>query len=293
MWDILQNTASLIDMSGYIIIAAIIVLLFIGIIVMISCRARYGSLERDLRSREDISALFKHRVLNRIVREAEDALAHGSGEVNTQAIVEHNFQRHLKSLMIGERFVKSTTGLLIILGLVGTFYGLTLSIGKLVVLVSGDVSQVNEITQTLTRGLVQALSGMSVAFSTSLFGILAAILMTLLGVFFNVADRRTRVMVEVEAYLDNTVVRGQSRAFGQGDAAIANMVDNFGQSVGKLEQVIARFDAALAGFSENTRDFGEFNMHLKDNIQRMSLSFSDFGQTLKSQVQGLGPRGRG
>ena len=63
--------------------------------------------------------------------DAEEA-ARRSGERNTQAIIEENFQAELGSLLLAERFVRAATGLVIILGLLGTFYGLTLSIGKLV-----------------------------------------------------------------------------------------------------------------------------------------------------------------
>ena len=46
------------------------------------------------------------------------------------------FQAELRPLLLAERFVRAATGLVIILGLLGTFYGLTLSIGKLVHLVA-------------------------------------------------------------------------------------------------------------------------------------------------------------
>jgi hypothetical protein len=61
--------------------------------------------------------------------------------------------------LLGERFVRSATGLVLILGLSGTFYGLTLSIGKLSRLLSVEGAKVADVTQSLTTGLTQALSG--------------------------------------------------------------------------------------------------------------------------------------
>jgi hypothetical protein len=155
-------------------------------------------------------------------------------------------------------------------------------------LVSGDVSGVADITQSVTRGLAQALAGMSVAFSSSLFGIGSAIVMTVVGVLFNVADQRSAAMVKIEHYLDNVFLAGQGGApveFGVGvPSGLGQMVDRFGASVARLEQVVAHFDAALQTFAGNTRDFGEFNLHLKDNIQRMSLSFGDLSEALKAQA---------
>jgi hypothetical protein len=288
----LLRSLSLLDPSGYFIIALILTLLTLGILLTLTIRSKYARLERDLRVHGNADATFEAHVLNAIVRDAQTAMALHGGEINAQAIIENNFQSELKSLLVGERFIKASTGLLIILGLVGTFYGLTLSIGKLVALVAGDESNAVDITQSLTHGLTQALSGMSVAFTCSLFGIVGAIVMTLLGVFANVADRRTALMVQIEAYLDNEWLgagsssrasaggRSGSAAGAQLEAAVAD----FGAAIGQLHQTVATFESALQSFSSTTRDFREFNLHLKDNVQRMSLSFGDLSETLKEQV---------
>ena len=100
-------------------------------------------------------------------------------------------------------------------------------------------------------------------------------------------------MLRLENYLDN-VLPGVVRPEGPGgadwegagvalaDQTTAEVVENFGQSVSALENAVALFDAALKEFSNNTRDFQEFNLHLKDNIQRMSLSFADFSDSMKT-----------
>jgi hypothetical protein len=296
---------SLVDVSGYVIISVIIGLLIAGVMVTLYLRARYARIERDLERNGRAGSAFDSPVLNRIVTHAEEALSRHGGEINTQAIIDQSFQSELKGLLIGERFVKASTGLMIILGLVGTFYGLTLSIGKLVTLVSGDISDTSDIADALTQGLTRALSGMSVAFSTSLFGILAAIVMTVLGVFANVADRRTAVMVRIEAFVDNVLLRarraaGAQPAMGRTDemtgvtatAELARLCEGFGRSVEQLQGVVGQFEAALLSFSATTRDFREFNLHLKDNVQRMSLSFGDLSETLKDHVRELGARGQ-
>jgi hypothetical protein len=292
--DAFLKSLGLLDPSGYLIISVIVTLLATSVVATLVIRARYARLEGELR-RGGRGVDFHSSVLNRIVRDAQAAAGRGGREVNTQAIIEQNFQTGLKALLIGERFIKASTGLLIILGLVGTFYGLTLSIGRLVALVAGDATNATDVTQSLMAGLTQALSGMSVAFSCSLFGIVSAILMTLIGVFLNVADRRTAVMVQIEAFLDNELLHragaattGPQRRAGllAGDE-IAPTVTAFSASVAQLDAAIARFESALQGFSANTRDFHEFNLHLKDNVQRMSLAFADLSETLQERVRGL------
>jgi hypothetical protein len=71
------------------------------------------------------------------------------------------------------------------------------------------------------------------------------------------------------------------------------MVHGFGESVSRLSGAVNSFENALTNFASSTRDFQEFNLHLKDNIQRMSLSFADLSETVKQQVNTLRGRERG
>jgi hypothetical protein len=96
----------------------------------------------------------------------------------------------------------------------------------------------------------------------------------------------------VEVHLDRLRERETGEAGGTGfptssvqlDGRAAAAIETLGASVTKLQDSIVGFDAALVGFSENTRDFQEFNLHLKDNIQRMSLGFADLSDTLKQHA---------
>src|SRR6185295_18115546 len=112
---------SLVDASGYVIIIAIVGVLVASIAASSWISARYGAMARDLRKSRAADEPFAHPVLNRIVRDAKDAARRRSREVNTQAIIEENFQSELGWLLLGERFVRSATGLVLILGLSGTF----------------------------------------------------------------------------------------------------------------------------------------------------------------------------
>jgi hypothetical protein len=282
MLDALSSSFTLINPSGLAVLMAILALLIGGVVVTAVVRARYGVIASDLRrSAYDGALSFETRVLTRIVREALDA-RRNTTEVNAQVIIESCFASELRGLLVGERFVKASAGLTIIFGLVGTFFGLSLAIGKLVKLVgSSDAAGTDKIAESLTSGLVDALAGMSVAFTSSLFGILAAIVMTLLGVFASIGDKRQAVMAQIESYLDHVVlIRGAALSTG-GDPRIDHALGAFAQTVGQLEQVVGRFEGALGTFAGNTRDFQEINLHLKDNIQRMSLSFADLGESLR------------
>ncbi len=273
---------SLLDASGALIIAAILSLLVLGVAAIVVARARYAQLRRELLAFDpqgDSSAPVLARAAADLGLQLERLPAGADpGAINVQSIVERAMQQELRGLLLAERFVAATTGLLITLGLVGTFYGLTTSIGKLVGIVSGDLSPEANVAESLTRGLTDALSGMSVAFTTSLVGILAAVAMTLLGVGASIAEQRASFMAQFEHTLDTLVA-----AFAREHSSTVRD-EQLMSAATKLEESLTRFEMALTRFADNTRDFHEFNAHLKDNIQRMSLSFADLSQQLSSRL---------
>jgi len=268
---------SLIDTTGLAILGTTVTTLVLGIVVNLWLRARYAALEKDLRRSRGPEATFSHPVLSRILLDATEA-AQRSRETNFQATIDDRFQSDLRPMLFAERFVRSATGLVIILGLLGTFYGLTLSIGRIVHLVSAETGGGTDVALGVGQGLTNALSGMAVAFSNSLVGILSAVILTVLGVLSNVSDRRTALMVQIETYLDRVCAPGAG-AGGAREPGLAG----FGDSIVRLDGAVARFEAALQAFSSTTRDFHEFNAHLKDNVARLSLTFADLSDSMKTQ----------
>jgi methyl-accepting chemotaxis protein len=300
---------------GLIIVALIITLLTLAFTINIFLVAGYNKILKDLKitaNRE--GRLFEHQLLNRIVSDYTKASKEHSGEVNTQALIEKHFDGELRISQLGERFVKTSVSLMIILGLVGTFFGLTMSIGQLVTLLAEDVENALSIDASITTSLISAMSGMSVAFVTSLFGISASIVMTIFNLFFNSTQRRLNLMVNVEEYLDNDVYKdirsnkllsgvttnGETLSFKGSDPITVEamkvltdtLVDRLygvtgamATSVEALQATVTQFDTSLTTFAESARDFKEFNHHMKDNVQRMSLGFSDFTQEMAHQTE--------
>ena len=246
---------SLVDPVGQAIPALNLASLLAGAAAHVFLRARYAGLERDLDDAGGPRLHFVHPVLNRVLSDAE-ASVRRSGARNTQAIIEEAFQSELRTPLLAERFLRAATGLVLILGLLGTFYGLTLSIGKLVHLVAADAGAAGDVAQALTSGLTQALGGMAAAFSNSLVGVGAAVVLTLLGVVNNVTDRRTSVMIRLETYLDRVLPPSRSAAGGDTTMTLAG----FDECVRRLEGTVARFESALQGFAASTRDLREVHL---------------------------------
>lgn len=245
---------SLVDATGRVILATTGLVLLAAVGAHAVLRARYAALERDLDRNGDPEPRFTSAVLVRAVRDARDA-ARRADAPNTQAIIEDAFQTDLGSLLLAERFVRAATGLVLVLGLLGTFYGLTLSIGKLVHLVSADPGATPDIAQAMTHGLTSALGGMAVAFSNSLVGIGSAVVLTLLGIVNGVTDRRTGLMIRLETYLDRLLPAASARGGAGGSVVTA-----FGDSVARLDGAVTRFESALQRFAASTKDLREVQL---------------------------------
>ena len=274
MLKTLLDGLSLIDPTGLAILGTTGLTLVLAILLTLWLRGRYAKMNDELAAACDESSV-SHPVLRDTFAEARQASA--AGEANLQAIIEDRFQSDLSGMLLAERFVRAATGLVIILGLLGTFYGLTLSIGRIVHLVSADGVAAADIAKGVGEGLTKALSGMAVAFSNSLVGVLSAVILSIVGALANVSDQRTGVMVRLESVL--------SRAFPWPARAAA--AAHSPEAVAKLEGTVVRFEQALANFATTTRDFREFNAHLRDNIARLSLTFAELSETVKVQVNTL------
>lgn len=310
--EILIKTISNLGYIANSIICAIAIIFAFSFFTMLLVRGKYRRLQSDLMSavvRKD--RRFNSQVLNAMVEDYRTISMAARGEVNTQAIVEKNFSTRLKELGLGERFVKNSVSLMVVLGLLGTFYGLTLSVGRLVELLntSGNSEMLINMDSVIA-GLISSVRGMSVAFSTSLAGVAGSIVITVLGIIINIEEARQNLMVQLEDYLDNVVeqelLQKKESELSRISMVISASFDGFSNKVESilqstvldfsdklamasnniegsskcLEGTITKFENALAVFSNNTRDFSEFNYNLRGNIERMDVGFINLRESL-------------
>jgi hypothetical protein len=113
------------------------------------------------------------------------------------------------------------TGLLVFLGLLGTFWGLietVSSVGKVIdgLKVGGDAGALFD---TLKGGLAAPLSGMGISFSSSLFGLAGSLILGFLDL--QSSQAQNRFYTDLEDWLAGTVREyGGDAAAGSGDLAI-------------------------------------------------------------------------
>src|SRR6202035_3666600 len=119
------------------------------------------------------------------------------------------------------------TGLLIFLGLLGTFWGLIEtvgSVGKVIdgLKVGGDAAQVFD---SLKEGLAAPLGGMGISFSSSLFGLAGSLVLGFLDL--QTSQAQNRFYTDLEDWLASTVLEysadGATGSSGELQAAVERL----------------------------------------------------------------------
>lgn len=132
-------------------------------------------------------------------------------------------------------------GLLIFLGLLGTFWGLLLtvdSIGQTIGTLNIGNGEATEMFEELKSGLESPLSGMAIAFSSSLFGLSGSLILGFFDLIYNQAQNR--FYNELEEWLSTVTEINDDRSdsrmhfylnknIKEMNASLTDFVDNFKQ----------------------------------------------------------------
>jgi hypothetical protein len=276
----------------------------IALVTSIRLKNRYKKLSEQIASQNNDGS-FEYKFIQAIIKAYKKTMERGIQTVNTQATIEHFLDKLCADLLTAERFIKQANSLLIIMGLLGTFIGLTSAVGELSSLITGsDTQQWLEVMDSIGGGLLSSLEGMGVAFITSLVGIASSIILTVIFIFLKPEQSRLEFMTEMEEYLDHQVASecmdNQKNEFAILNDNLKKTFDLFGNQIGQamgqavsdiqhttqaLEKSIVVFDGALNMFGKNIGDFLEFNINLRNNISRMDVNFIKLTEALQDLTQ--------
>ncbi|MBM3518320.1 MAG: flagellar motor protein MotA [Alphaproteobacteria bacterium] len=196
------------------------------------------------------------------------------------------------------------TGLLIFLGLLGTFWGLleTISsvgdaITSLSTLGESDFSQQFE---SLKKGLEQPLSGMGTSFSSSLFGLAGSLILGFLDLQAGQAQRR--FFNDLEEWL-SSITRLSGGAVADGEqsvpAYVSALLERTADTLGDLQRIVARTEEARSSSNTTLLEFAEKIATLADQMrteQDLMVKLVETQMEIKPVLQrlaGLGERDGG
>jgi hypothetical protein len=168
------------------------------------------------------------------------------------------------------------TGLLVFLGLLGTFWGLLEtvgSIGKVIqsLEVGGDTGSIFE---NMKSGLSAPIGGMGIAFSSSLFGLAGSLVLGFLDL--QAGQAQNRFYTDLEDWLSTTV---RDLHVGDGAATPSLMIEQFTAAIERLEQTIK--DSGAQQASEGT-------IQLADSLKALVQHMRQEQQIVRSWVEDHG-----
>ncbi|MBW8270062.1 flagellar motor protein MotA [Caldovatus aquaticus] len=148
------------------------------------------------------------------------------------------------------------TGLLIFLGLLGTFWGLLLTIGSVAEVIQGmsvGSGDLNQLFNQLKSGLAQPLRGMGTAFSASMLGLAGALVLGFLDL--TAGQAQNRFYNELEEWLAG-VTRLSSGVLGaEGEGApvpvyVQALLEQTAENLEGLQRILARGEEARGATSQ-------------------------------------------
>jgi hypothetical protein len=136
------------------------------------------------------------------------------------------------------------TGLLIFLGLLGTFWGLLRTIGSVSEVIAGMTAgggDLEQLLEQLKTGLAQPLAGMGTAFSASLFGLAGALVLGFLDL--TAGQAQNRFFNELEEWLAG-LTRLSSGVLAEGEGSIPVFVqallEQTAENLENLQRILTR-----------------------------------------------------
>lgn len=276
--------------AGVAVIFLIAILFVLALIVLFGVYFRYKHIAGQISGTLHQDNKFLRYAVNQF---AESYKRYGK-DTNTPAIIEEAVGSRLGGSLLCERFLNNAVSLFVTLGLFGTFLGLSLSVGSLTSLIAdSSADEWLSILDSVGSGLMSALSGMGVAFYTSLVGVACSILLTILRSIFSPAAARELMESRMELWLDQSVAPTLPTRAAQDDvdalhqmidglnAASAAMEASLKDATASLRSSLVGFNKTVDSFSEDVHDFSEFHYALQGTVERLDVSIRDFGNTVR------------
>ena len=213
-------------------------------------------------------------------------------ETNPPAIVTSTIHTDLGFYLFCERFLNNSVSLFVTMGLLGTFLGLSLSVSSLSQLLGSTADWQNALNN-MGSGLLSALSGMGVAFYTSLVGVACSIILTILRSIFSPDAIRDQLENELELWLDHRVAPRLSTDNPKDDAAIVRQMTNclnaatasmnasLEDTTAALKQSLTAFSSTVDAFNRGVRDFSEFDYNLRGTVEKMDVAVRDLTTAIR------------
>src|SRR5579871_6754051 len=167
------------------------------------------------------------------------------------------------------------TGLLIFLGLLGTFWGLIETVGSVGTVIKGLKvgGDAGAMFDALRDGLAAPLGGMGISFSSSLFGLAGSLVLGFLDL--QAGQAQNRFYTDLEDWL-STTVRDLHVGDGTAAATTGRIADQFTAALERLEDAFK---------NSGSQQANEATMQLADNLKALVQHMRQEQQIVRGWVE--------
>ncbi len=189
-------------------------------------------------------------------------------------------------------------GLLVFLGLLGTFWGLLGTVDSISDVISGLTAgtAASSAFEELKSGLRAPLAGMGTAFSSSLFGLAGSLVLGFLAL--QAGQAQNRFYNDLEEWLSGQTKLGRGGIGGEGDqpipAYIQALLEQTADGLENLQRTIARNEDSRSEENRRMRELSEAVATLGDTIrteQNLMLKLAEGQMELKPALLRLSEMG--
>jgi len=300
----LSGTLAIALSANPVLDAVILFVLLLGILwnirQVVSLRREVYWVEAFQNSRASLSALPAPKLLapmaSMLAARAKRANEAGSARVTLSAPAMRSLLDSIQSRLDESRELsRYMTGLMIFLGLLGTFYGLLLtvsSVGDVIAGMSVGSGDVAVLFNQLKTGLAQPLRGMGTAFSVSMLGLSGALVLGFLDL--TAGQAQNRFFNELEEWLAG-LTRLSSGAIGDGGEAsvpvyVQSLLEQTAENMESLQRILARGEEGRREANQAVLSLTEKIAALSDALrsnQQLMLRIAESQQAMAPALQRL------
>jgi hypothetical protein len=255
-----------------------------------------GNLRRTDPSMSPVTSIQPH-----LLAPLANMLAESRGRLSISAPVARSILDGVQSRLDESRDIaRYMTGLLVFLGLLGTFWGLILVVGSVAETIrslpSGGEGPIA--FDRLRAGLEAPLSGMGTAFSSSLFGLAGSLVLGFLDL--NAGQAQNRFYNALEEWI-STVTRlggaGPASVLESGEASapayLTALLEQTAENLENLERTLVRLEerrgaAGAEGSNEVAAAMRGIESAMRGLVQEQAAGRDAFVQELRQEVKLLG-----
>jgi predicted nucleic acid-binding Zn-ribbon protein len=177
------------------------------------------------------------------------------------------------------KIIQMTVSVFILVGVLGTFIGLTMSLGS-----------IDSTGDQLVENVALVLAGIDVAFYTSIAGMSLSLLMSVITRVANTEYLLTDIMLKTEGYLEENEPDAMARLIEVSEtinSSIVQLRETNEESLQSIVQSFKGFQDYTVGLQQSAKDLAKFNEGLSQNLKDFTVLFTSIKEVTTGFESGV------